>query len=59
LAAGAAMPKAARTSKVQVAEGRQDTGRPELSAKAARRGKELELSSSTATQAEDRAALEP
>jgi hypothetical protein len=61
LAAGAAVPKAkaARTSKVQVAEGGQDAGGPELSAKAARRGKGLEPSSSTATQAEDGAALEP
>jgi hypothetical protein len=51
LAAGAAVlkAKAARISKVQVAEGGQDAGGPELSAKAASRGKRLELSSSTAT----------
>jgi hypothetical protein len=61
LAAGAGVPKAkaARTSKVQVAEGGQDAGGPEPSAKAASRGKGPEPSSSTATQAEDGAALEP
>jgi hypothetical protein len=59
--AAAAVPKAkvARTSKVQVAGGGQHAGGPEPSAKAARRGKGPEPSSSTATQAEDGAALEP
>jgi hypothetical protein len=61
LAAGAAVlkAKAARTSKVQVAGGGQDAGGPEVSAKAARRGKGPEPSSLTATRAEGGAALEP
>ncbi|KAF2679217.1 hypothetical protein K458DRAFT_314832, partial [Lentithecium fluviatile CBS 122367] len=58
--AGAAMPKAkmARISQVQVAEGRQDLGAPKPSAKTVSRGKGPEPPSSTATQAEDGAALE-
>ncbi|ORY19068.1 hypothetical protein BCR34DRAFT_472555, partial [Clohesyomyces aquaticus] len=58
--AGAAMPKAkmARISQAQVAEGGQDLGAPKPSAKIASRGKGPEPPSSTATQAEDGAALE-
>jgi hypothetical protein len=54
------MPKAkiARISQVQVAEDGQDLGAPKPSAKTARRGKGPEPPSSTATQAEDGAALE-
>jgi hypothetical protein len=58
--AGAVAPKAkmARISQVQIAEGGQDLGAPKPSAKSASRGKGLEPPSSTATQVEDRAALE-
>jgi hypothetical protein len=45
-------------SQVQVAKGGQDLGAPKPSAKTASRGKGLESPSSTATQVEDRAALE-
>ncbi|KAF2844747.1 hypothetical protein T440DRAFT_365549, partial [Plenodomus tracheiphilus IPT5] len=58
--AGAATPKAkmARTSQVQVADGGQGLGAPKPSTKTAIRDKGPEPPSSTATQAEDGAALE-